>query len=133
MEKTWEEMSSDEKQEAQFQKLLAPKDPEGNDLKFQSAETEAAYKASINRIKNAIQLKKPEDRVPVCLFPGMFPVAYAGMTMEEAASRCSSLSCSSRRTAVCITTFSVISIVSRWGSRPLSSRAPHTSSMIPAS
>ena len=43
MEKTWEELSPDEKQEAQFQKLLAPKDPEGNDLKFQSPEAEAAY------------------------------------------------------------------------------------------
>ncbi len=84
MEKTWEEMSADEKQEAQFQKLLAPKDPEGNDLKFQSPEAEAAYKASINRIKNAIQLKEPGDRVPICLFPGMFPVSHAGMTMEEA-------------------------------------------------
>lgn len=84
MEKTWEEMSSDEKQEAQFQKLLAPKDPEGNDLQFQSPEAEAAYKASINRIKNAIRLKEPEDRVPICLFPGMYPIRYSGMTMEEA-------------------------------------------------
>jgi len=83
MEKKWEEMSADEKQEAQFQKLLAPKDPEGNDLQFQSPEAEAAYKASINRIKDAIQLKKP-DRVPVTLFPSMFPFTYAGMTVEEA-------------------------------------------------
>jgi len=29
MEKKWEEMSADEKQEAQFQKMLTPKDPEG--------------------------------------------------------------------------------------------------------
>jgi uroporphyrinogen-III decarboxylase len=84
MEKTWEELSPDEKQEAQFQKLLTPKDPEGNDLKFQSPQAEATYKASITRIKNAIQLKEPADRVPVCLFPGMYPVTYAGMTMEEA-------------------------------------------------
>lgn len=84
MEKIWEQMSADEKQEAQFQKLLAPKDPEGNELKFQSPEAQATYKASINRIKNAIQLKEPQDRVPICLFPGMYPVAYAGMTMEEA-------------------------------------------------
>lgn len=84
MEKTWEEMSADEKQETQFQKLLVPKDPGGNDLKFQSPEAEAAYKASINRIKNAIQLNEPGDRIPICLFPGMFPVSHAGMTMEEA-------------------------------------------------
>ena len=64
--------------------MLAPKDSEGNELKFQSPEAQATYKASINRIKNAIQLKEPQDRVPICLFPGMYPVAYAGMTMEEA-------------------------------------------------
>ena len=84
MEKKWEEMSADEKQEAQFQKLLAPKDPEGNDLKFQSPEAETAYKASINRLKDAIQLKEPADRVPVCLFPGMYPITYAGINMQEA-------------------------------------------------
>jgi len=83
MEKKWEEMSADEKQEAQFQKLLAPKDPEGNDLKFQSPEAESNYKASINRIKDAIQLKE-SDRVPVTIFPSMFPFTYAGMTVQEA-------------------------------------------------
>jgi hypothetical protein len=83
MGKKWEEMSADEKQEAQFQKLLAPKDPEGNDLKFQSPEAEAGYKASISRIKAAIQLKKP-NRVPVTIFPSMFPFTYAGMTVQEA-------------------------------------------------
>ena len=42
MEKKWEEMSAEEKQEAQFQKLLNPKDPQGNALKFQSPEAEAS-------------------------------------------------------------------------------------------
>jgi len=84
MEKKWEEMSADEKQEAQFQKLLSPKDPEGNDLKFQSREAEATYKANINRIKDAIQLKKTPDRVPVVVFPNMFPYINAGLTIEEA-------------------------------------------------
>jgi uroporphyrinogen-III decarboxylase len=84
MEKKWEEMSADEKQEVQFQKLLSPKDPEGNDLQFQSPEAEAAYKESITRIKDAIQLKKTPDRVPVALLPSMFPFINAGMTIEEA-------------------------------------------------
>jgi hypothetical protein len=84
MEKKWEEMSADEKQEAQFQKLLSPKDPEGNDLQFQSQEAEAAYRDSITRIKDAIQLKKTPDRVPVALLPNMFPFTNAGMTIEEA-------------------------------------------------
>ncbi|MBN1255134.1 MAG: uroporphyrinogen decarboxylase [Deltaproteobacteria bacterium] len=84
MEKQWEEMTADEKQEVQFQKLLSPKDPEGNDIKFQSTEAEAAYKASITRIKDAIQLKKTPDRIPVTILPSMFPYIDAGMTVEEA-------------------------------------------------
>lgn len=84
MKKRWEEMTADEKQEAQFQKLLTPKDHEGKDLKFQSPQAEANYKASITRIKDAIQLKKTPDRVPVTLLPSMFPFTYAGMTVQEA-------------------------------------------------
>jgi hypothetical protein len=84
MEKQWHEMTADEKQEAQFQKLLSPKDPEGNDLKFQSKEAEANYKASIIRIKDAVQMKKTPDRVPVAILPSMFPFIKAGMTVEEA-------------------------------------------------
>ncbi len=84
MEKKWEEMTAEEKQEVQFQKLLHPKDHEGKALSFQSPEAEARYRASIIRIKDAIQLKKTPDRVPVTLFPGMFPFTYAGMTLQEA-------------------------------------------------
>jgi hypothetical protein len=84
MEKKWEAMSPDEKHEAQFQKLLNPKDPQGNALKFQSSEAEASYKASITRIKDAVQLKKIPDRVPVALLPSMFPFLSAGMTVQEA-------------------------------------------------
>ena len=69
MGKEWHEMTADEKQEVQFQKLLSPKDPEGNDLKFQSKEAEANYKASIIRIKDAVQMKKTPDRVPVAILP----------------------------------------------------------------
>lgn len=82
MQKKWEDMSPDEKQEAQFQKLLTPKDPQGNDLQFQSPEAEAAYKASIKRFKDAIQLKE-SDRVPVTVFPGWYPVLYSGMIPQE--------------------------------------------------
>jgi hypothetical protein len=84
MEKKWEEMSADEKQEAQFRRLLSPKDPEGKDLKFQSPQAEANYKASITRIKDAVQLKKTPDRVPLTLLPSMFPFINAGMTIQEA-------------------------------------------------
>jgi hypothetical protein len=72
-----------EKQEAYFEKLLSPKDAEGNDFQFQSPEAEADYKARITRIKDAVQLKEP-DRVPVALLPSMFPFTNAGITVEEA-------------------------------------------------
>jgi hypothetical protein len=84
MGKQWYEMTADEKQEVQFQKLLTPKDPEGNALKFQSKEAEANYKATITRIKDAIQLKKTPDRVPVTILPSMFPFINAGITPQEA-------------------------------------------------
>jgi hypothetical protein len=83
MEKEQAHMSADEKQEAAFQRLLSPKDPQGNDLQFQSPDAEANYKASITRIKDAIQLNE-SDRVPVTVLPSMFPFTNAGMTVEEA-------------------------------------------------
>ncbi len=76
-------MSSKEKQTAALEKLLSPKDPQGNDLPFQSPEAETRYKTSLNRIKDTIQLKQT-DRVPVTVFPGMFAYKYGGITVEEA-------------------------------------------------
>jgi uroporphyrinogen-III decarboxylase len=84
MEKKPIEMTPDEKQEVHFQNLLTPKDPEGKALKFQNPEAESNYKKSITRIKDAIQLKKTPDRVPVAIFPSMFPYLNAGMTIQEA-------------------------------------------------
>ena len=84
MEKKWEEMNAEEKQEVQFGKLLVPKDPEGNDLKFQSPEAESDYKAKVTRIKDAIQMKKTPDRVPITILPSMFPYTNGGISVEEA-------------------------------------------------
>jgi len=78
------QLSAEEKQEALWQGVLSPKTPDGNDLPFQSPEAEANYKASITRIKDAIQMKKLPDRVPVTILPSMFPYLYAGITVEEA-------------------------------------------------
>jgi len=83
MEKKWEEMSSDEKQEELFAKWLSPKDPQGNDLKFQSPAAEKVYKERVTRLKDAIQLKKLPDRVPVLVIPSFFPAYYAGLTPQE--------------------------------------------------
>lgn len=73
-----------EKQEAYFEQLLSPKDAEGNDLQFQSPEAKANYKARITRVKDAVQMKKLPDRVPVTILPSTFPYLNAGMTVEEA-------------------------------------------------
>ena len=83
MEKQWEEMSPDEKQEALFARWMSPKDSQGSDLKFQSPQAEKAYKDRITRIKDAIQMKKLPDRVPVFLTPSFFPMYYAGITPQE--------------------------------------------------
>ena len=84
MEKKWEEMTPDEKQEALFARWMAPKDPAGNDLKYQSPKAEKAFKERITRIKDAIQMKKLPDRVPIFVAPSFFPVYYAGITPQEA-------------------------------------------------
>lgn len=78
MEKQWEELSSDEKQEAMFQKWLSP---EG--VNFATPEAGRLYKERVTRIKDAIQLRKPPDRVPVVPTTGFFPVLYGGITPEE--------------------------------------------------
>jgi hypothetical protein len=77
------QLTPEEKQEALFQRWLSPKDPGGNDIPFQSPEAEKAYKTRINRVRDAIQMKKLPDRVPICPLPGFFPIYYAGMTPHD--------------------------------------------------
>ncbi len=84
MERQREDISSDEKQEALFASWMSPKDPQGNALKFQSPQAEKAYKERITRIKDAIQMKKLPDRVPVFVIPSFFPIYRAGFTPREA-------------------------------------------------
>jgi hypothetical protein len=83
MERKWEELSPDERQEALFQRWLSPKDHEGNDLKFKSPKAEKAYKERVTRFKDAIQLKKLPDRVPVLPIVGFFYTFFAGFTPKE--------------------------------------------------
>ena len=79
MQKKWEELSPEEKSEEMFKSWLSPKD-----VKFVSPEAEKGYKERITSVKDAIQLKKVPDRVPVVPFTGLFPCFYAGITPEEA-------------------------------------------------
>jgi hypothetical protein len=78
------QLTPDEKLEALWQGVLAPKDPQGNPLQFQSQTAEKAYKERVLRFKDAIQMNKLPDRVPVTIFPSMFPWINAGMTVQEA-------------------------------------------------
>ncbi|MBN1454201.1 MAG: hypothetical protein JW963_24500 [Anaerolineales bacterium] len=79
-----QQLTKEEKFEAIWQGKLSPKGPDGNPLPFQSPEAEKAYKDRILRFKDAIEMKKLPDRVPVTVFPSMFPWKNAGMTVEEA-------------------------------------------------
>ena len=78
MEKKWEEMSSDEKQEALLQKWISA---EG--VKFVSPEAEKAYKERATRLKDAIQMKKKPDRVPVFLIDGFSPLFMPGLPLKR--------------------------------------------------
>jgi len=84
MEKQWSDMTPAEKQEALFQQWLSPKDAEGKPLKFQSPQAEKDYKERATRIKDAVQLKKTPDRVPVLPMLSFFPTYYAGVSPREA-------------------------------------------------
>ena len=77
MEKKWEAMTADEKRADLFAKWLSPPG-----VKFASPEAEKGYKERVTRIKDAIELKKP-DRVPVFPMTGFFPAYYAGFTPRD--------------------------------------------------
>jgi hypothetical protein len=74
----WKEMTKEERRDQLFQQWLAP---EG--VKFTSSETEKAYKERVTRLKDAIELKKLPDRVPVFPMTGFFPAYYSGFTPRD--------------------------------------------------
>ena len=78
MEKKWEELTPTEKREQLWKRWLSP---EG--IKFVSPEAKKAYKDRATRIKNAIEMKKLPDRVPVVPIIGFFPAYYSGMTPRD--------------------------------------------------
>ena len=77
MEKAWEEMTPEERKESRFKTWLAP---EG--VEFKSQETEAAYKATVNRFKTIMDLKKP-DRVPILTLCTFMTAHLYGVTPGE--------------------------------------------------
>jgi hypothetical protein len=78
MEKKTEDLLRTEKQEEMFTKWLSPQGVE-----FVSPEAERSYKERVTRIKDAIQLKKLPDRVPVFPLIGNFPANYVGLTVRD--------------------------------------------------
>ncbi len=78
MEKKWENLSLDEKQEEMFKKWLSPQN-----IEFVNSEAEKVYKERVMRIKDVVQLKKKPDRVPTVLMLGFFPAYYSGISPKE--------------------------------------------------
>jgi hypothetical protein len=79
-----EQLTNMDKVEVLWQGKLSPKGPDGNPVLFQSPQAEKAYQDRLLRVKDAIEMEKQPDRVPVSVFSGMFPWLNAGMTMEDA-------------------------------------------------
>lgn len=81
MKQRWLEVApdADEKQEALFDSWLS-----GKGIPFISPEAEAAYKERATLMKDAIQLKKKPQRIPICPSAGFFPIHYAGHSMYKA-------------------------------------------------
>jgi hypothetical protein len=72
-------MSAAEKREARFQTWIS-----AQGVQFQSPEAEATYKAAIMRLKDAVQMGKVPDRVPVLLLATFMPPYLYGVTPYEA-------------------------------------------------
>ncbi len=73
----WAKLTPDQKLEERFKAFVSPAN-----LKFATPEAEKNYKSNVQRIKDAIQLKKP-DRVPVVPNVGFYPAKYAGVTAQD--------------------------------------------------
>lgn len=77
MEKPWSKLSPEEKRDDRLKRWLSPVG-----VKFNSIETEKAYKSRVTRIIDAVLLREP-DRVPVELPVGFFPAYYAGTNLQK--------------------------------------------------
>ena len=68
----------DEIQEKMFKMWLSPQN-----IEFPNPEIEKMYKERTSIIKDAIQLKKVPDRIPVVLSVGFFPAYYSGFSPRD--------------------------------------------------
>lgn len=81
MKERFLEVSPDagKKQEAQFALWIS-----GEGIPFAGPEAQAAYRERATLLKDAIQLRKRPQRIPVCPSAGFFPMQYAGISMYDA-------------------------------------------------
>jgi hypothetical protein len=75
--KPWKEMTAEKRLACRIDRWRNPS------VEFASAEAEAEYKARVDRILAALELRVP-DRVPICLNVGYWPAVRAGMTPYDA-------------------------------------------------
>lgn len=75
----WEKMSSSQKQEAFLAKWAS-----GEGIEFASEEAKAGYQYRAGVIKDAIQLKKTPDRVPIMPIATFAPIMLYGYTPKQA-------------------------------------------------
>jgi hypothetical protein len=78
MEKTWQEMTSEERLAQRLDHYVNMPD-----FEFPSADAKALYQERATRIREAFEMKVP-DRVPVFPSEGFFPILNAGYTMKDA-------------------------------------------------
>ncbi|MEW6669568.1 MAG: uroporphyrinogen decarboxylase family protein [Thermodesulfobacteriota bacterium] len=70
---------AENKQEARFAAWL-----KAEGVPFADTAAAAAYRERVGLLKDALQLKRVPDRIPVCPSAGFFPNEYAGITMYDA-------------------------------------------------
>jgi hypothetical protein len=76
IDKAWRDMTADERRARRLDGWRNP------DIPFASPEAEADYKARVDRIVAALELRVP-DRVPICLGLGYWPGVLGGLAPYE--------------------------------------------------
>jgi uroporphyrinogen-III decarboxylase len=81
MKERWLTLSPDaeKKQEERFEIWRS-----ASGLKFENAQTEAAYKERVTIIQDAVQLKKTPARIPICPSCGHYPIEYGEISWYDA-------------------------------------------------
>ncbi len=81
MKERWTTVTADSgaKQDTRFDAWVA-----GGNIAFISPEAEAAYRRRATMLRDAVQMKKAPERVPVCPAVGALPLTWAGLSWKDA-------------------------------------------------